>query len=90
MQEQLTIGKSLDLRGVLCPVNAVRAKTVIASLDEGELLALVVDEGESLIRVVQSLNDAGHRIFRSERLEHAVRIIVGKGGRPGRNPEAAA
>lgn len=82
MKNQFSIARSLDVRGVSCPVNAVRVKQAISELDEEELIEVLVDAGESLIRVVQSINDAGHRILKSKQLDNAVGIIVGK-NRPG-------
>ena len=84
MKEQYSTSESLDLRGVSCPVNAALAKKAIAALGEGELIRLILDAGESLIQAVRSINDAGHRIVKSEQLDNAVVVIVGKGTTAGR------
>lgn len=84
MKEQLSAPESIDLRGISCPVNAVMAKKAIASLGDGELIRLILDAGESLIQAVRSINDAGYRIVKSEQLENAVAVIVGKGRTAGR------
>lgn len=76
--------KNLDLRGVSCPVNAVRAKQAIAAIGSDELIELVLDAGESLIQAVRSINDAGYRIISCEQLDDAVAIIVGKSKTVGR------
>jgi len=60
------------------------AKKAIASLGDGELIRLILDAGESLIQAVRSINDAGYRIVKSEQLENAVAVIVGKGRTAGR------
>lgn len=78
-KQQYSVSKSIDVRGVSCPLNAVRAKQAIAALGEDELIEVTVDAGESLIRIVRSINDAGYRIINSKQLENAVAIIVGKG-----------
>ena len=86
-EQQYSISKSVDLRGVSCPFNAIKAKQAIASLGDDELIEVVVDAGESLIRLVQSINDAGYRILKSKQLENAVAvaIVVGKGKTAGRH-----
>jgi TusA-related sulfurtransferase len=84
LKEQLSAPESIDLRGISCPVNAVMAKKAIASLGDGELIRLILDAGESLIQAVRSINDAGYRIVKSEQLENAVAVIVGKGRTAGR------
>lgn len=84
-RQNYLVSKSIDVRGVSCPVNAVRAKQAIAALSDDELIEVIVDEGESLIRVVRSINDAGYRIITSHPLDNAVAIVVGKvkpAGRP--------
>ncbi len=78
MKKQYNTARSLDVRGVSCPVNAVRVKQAISELGDEELIEVLVDAGESLIRVVQSINDAGHRILKSRQHDDAVGIIVGR------------
>ncbi|NTU91838.1 MAG: sulfurtransferase TusA family protein [Chlorobiaceae bacterium] len=68
----------IDLRGVACPVNAVRVKQAVVALGDDELVEVILDAGESLIQAVRSINDAGFRIISSEQLDNAVAIIVGK------------
>jgi TusA-related sulfurtransferase len=70
--------KTIDVQGVSCPVNAVRVKQAISELSADELIEIIVDEGEAIIMVARSINDAGHRIFKVERREHSVSIIAGK------------
>ncbi|NTW52699.1 MAG: sulfurtransferase TusA family protein [Chlorobiaceae bacterium] len=78
MKSPFNIKNSVDLRGLSCPVNAVRAKDAIAALGDEELIEVVVDEGQALINVVRSINDAGYRIFKSEPRENSIAIIVGR------------
>lgn len=76
-QLQYTVNR-IDLRGVACPVNAVRVKQAVVALGDDELVEVILDAGESLIQAVRSINDAGFRIISSEQLDNAVAIIVGK------------
>ncbi|NTU68865.1 MAG: sulfurtransferase TusA family protein [Chlorobiaceae bacterium] len=71
--------ESVDLRGVSCPVNAIMAKRAIEVLGEDEHIRLLLDAGESLIRAVRSIKDAGYHIVKSEPLDNAVAIVAGKG-----------
>lgn len=87
MSQNPSIAARIDVRGVSCPLNAVRVKQAIAGIGEDELIEVVVDAGEALINVVRSINDAGYRIFTSEQLDNAVGILVGKRGRIGRKTE---
>jgi TusA-related sulfurtransferase len=60
---EVTPRKKLDLTGVPCPANATRALMKLELMDEGELLVLVVDEGEPLENVPEALEDEGHEII---------------------------
>jgi TusA-related sulfurtransferase len=66
------------VRGVSCPVNAVRVKQAISAIGDDELIEVIIDEGQPLINVVRSINDAGYRIYKSQPGQNSVTIIVGK------------
>ena len=72
------ISQTLDVQGISCPVNAVRVKAAVASLNDGELLEVLVDEGEAVIRVARTLKDSGYRIVKVENRGNGVSVIVGK------------
>ncbi|NTU59374.1 MAG: sulfurtransferase TusA family protein [Chlorobiaceae bacterium] len=78
MSQSYSISGSIDVTGVSCPANALRVKQAVSGLSGEELIEVVVDEGQSLINVVRSINDAGFRIFKSEQRENSVAIIVGR------------
>jgi tRNA 2-thiouridine synthesizing protein A len=51
---------TLDLTGVVCPMNWVRARLALERMQPGEVLELVLDEGESLESVPRSAREEGH------------------------------
>jgi tRNA 2-thiouridine synthesizing protein A len=53
---------ALDLTGVSCPLNWVRARLALEELDPGERLELVLDPGEPLESVPRSARDDGHEV----------------------------
>jgi TusA-related sulfurtransferase len=53
---------TLDLTGVLCPMNWVRARLELERLAPGERLELVLDPGEALDSVPRSAREEGHRV----------------------------
>jgi tRNA 2-thiouridine synthesizing protein A len=53
---------TLDLRGVPCPMNWVRARLVLEGMAPGETLELRLDDGEPLESVPQSAAEDGHRV----------------------------
>ncbi len=70
----------LDLRGVLCPLNYVKAKLVMEEVDDGETFEFWLDEGEPIKNVPRSLKDDGHRILEVEKTNDYFRLLVKKGG----------
>jgi len=53
---------SLDLTGVGCPLNWVRARLALEELDPGERLELLLDAGEPLRSVPRSAREDGHEV----------------------------
>jgi tRNA 2-thiouridine synthesizing protein A len=52
----------LDLSGVLCPMNWVRAKLELEQLRPGDELELILDAGEALESVPRSAREEGHHV----------------------------
>ncbi|MHB0998757.1 MAG: sulfurtransferase TusA family protein [Armatimonadota bacterium] len=53
----------LDLRGVACPMNFVRAKLKIEDLEIGDVLNILLDAGEPAKNVPASFADQGHEVL---------------------------
>ncbi len=70
--------QTLDLRGVSCPMNFVRAKLAIEELEEGRRIEFFLDEGEPLVNVTRSLKNEGHRVLHVTPDELYFRVLVEK------------
>ncbi len=68
----------LDLRGVACPYNFVKTKLKLDTMGEGQVLAVLLDDGEPIRNVPQSLRNEGHEILSQEQIEQAHRVMVRK------------
>jgi TusA-related sulfurtransferase len=68
-----SIAKSIDLRGVPCPLSFVRAKLHLEKLETGELLEVLLDAGEPIEQVPNSLVADGHQV---KSLEDRDRFFV--------------
>ncbi|MFL5826671.1 MAG: sulfurtransferase TusA family protein [Thermoleophilaceae bacterium] len=53
---------SLDLTGVPCPMNWVRTKLALESLEPGEELSVALDDGEPIDSVPRSAREDGHEV----------------------------
>lgn len=63
-----TADQDLDLTGVPCPQNAARSLLVLMSMDEGQLLKIILDDGEPYEMVPESIEDEGHSIVEQQQL----------------------
>lgn len=57
----------LDLRGVACPMNFVKTKLLIDKMPPGETLQVLLDDGEPVESVSESIQAEGHSLLQSER-----------------------
>ena len=55
---------SLDLRGVLCPINFVKTKLKLEEMASGEHLEVLLDEGDPIANVPRSVKEEGHQIMK--------------------------
>jgi tRNA 2-thiouridine synthesizing protein A len=58
----------LDLRGVICPYNFVKTKLKLETMGEGEVLAVILDDGDPIRNVPRSVSDDGHTVLSQELL----------------------
>ena len=58
---------NLDLRGVACPLNFVKTKLCLDNLNNGEILAVVLDAGEPIESVYSSIMAEGHTVEMPEK-----------------------
>jgi len=59
----------LDLRGVCCPTNFVKAKLALEMADEGEVLEFFLDDGEPVANVSKSIGQEGHIVLGLEKAD---------------------
>lgn len=59
----------LDLRGVICPYNFVKTKLKLETMAPGEILLVMLDDGDPIKNVPQSVQNEGHAVLRQERID---------------------
>ncbi|MFZ3073322.1 MAG: sulfurtransferase TusA family protein [Thermodesulfobacteriota bacterium] len=69
---------TLDLRGVLCPMNFVKTKLKLESMDEGEVLEIILDSGDPIQNVPKSIKEEGHKIVEVKRENDFFRLKIQK------------
>ena len=69
----------LDLKGVKCPYNYVKAKLKLEELTSGDELEIYLDEGEPITNVPRSLEDDGNTIVSIDKLDDShFKLLVKK------------
>jgi len=68
----------LDLRGVRCPINYVQTKIKLSTMQSGEVLQIVIDEGEAYANVPNSVRNDGHEILEEQKLNKAYQLKIRK------------
>ena len=53
---------TLDLTGVICPLNWVKAKLALEELNAGDELTILLDPGEPIESVPRSAREDGHEV----------------------------
>ncbi|MFA3783525.1 sulfurtransferase TusA family protein [Melioribacteraceae bacterium 4301-Me] len=69
----------LDLKGVSCPFNYVKAKLKLETMQTGKILEVILDDGAPIRNVPRSLKQDGHSILLEEKINtNNWKILVRK------------
>lgn len=66
----------IDLRGVICPYNFVKTKLKLETMKQGQILSVLLDEGDPIRNVPRSVENEGHTVLVQERVEQAYRVLI--------------
>lgn len=81
MSEEIKIDETVDVTDVKCPTTFVKAKVAIEELDEGQILAIRLNDGEPVQNVPRSLKEEGHEILKlNDNQDGTYTLIVKKVG----------
>ncbi|HEV8242671.1 MAG TPA: sulfurtransferase TusA family protein [Nitrospirales bacterium] len=71
---------TLDLRGVMCPINYVKTKLKLEMMDEGQILEVWLDAGDPIKNVPQSLRNDGQKVLSEVPADNFFKVTVEKVG----------
>lgn len=72
--------KTLDLRGVACPMNFVKTQLFLDKMSSGEKVEVLLDQGEPFESVSKSVVQEGHVVEENQAFEEGhCRILIRKG-----------
>jgi len=58
------IDDTVDITDVVCPITFVKAKCAIEELNEGQIIAVHMNDGEPVQNVPRSIKEEGHQILK--------------------------
>jgi tRNA 2-thiouridine synthesizing protein A len=71
---------TIDITKDVCPITFVKTKLKLEELHQGEILEIILKDGEALLNVPRSLKGEGHKILALEKLsEDIFKLTVEKG-----------
>jgi TusA-related sulfurtransferase len=71
--------KTIDLRGVSCPTNFVKAKLALEMLETGDTVLFLLDDGEAVKNVPRSLKAEGHKLLGLQEVDGHYELTLEKG-----------
>ena len=58
------VNETVDITDKVCPLTFVKAKVAIEELEDGEIIAIHMNDGEPVQNVPRSLKEEGHKILK--------------------------
>jgi len=72
--------KSIDIKGLVCPMTFVRSKLAIEGIGEGDVLEVFLDYEEASRSVPRSMEEQGHKSLLVEKINDTDwRLLIRKG-----------
>ena len=62
--EGIRIDDTVDITDKVCPLTFVKAKVAIDELEDGEVIAIRMNDGEPVQNVPRSIKEGGHQILK--------------------------
>jgi tRNA 2-thiouridine synthesizing protein A len=75
------VSGQIDLRGTPCPMNWVKTKLRLEQMDPGQLLEVLLDDGDAIRNVPRSVKTEGHRIVKVTPVGAAFSLLIEKTAR---------
>lgn len=76
LSEQPDVKK--DFRGVACPMNFVKTKIALAPMRSGQLLEILLDDGQPIQNVPGSVRNEGHTVVSTDQVDGYWRVLIRK------------
>lgn len=72
------IDDTVDITDVVCPVTFMKAKVALEELDEGQILAIKLNDGEPVQNVPRSIKEEGHQVLKLNNNDDGTYTLIVK------------
>ena len=62
------IGKSINIKGEVCPFTFVKSKLAIEQIGSGQVLEVILNNEEAIENIPRSMNDEGHKVLEVKKI----------------------
>jgi tRNA 2-thiouridine synthesizing protein A len=66
--EDITPDRSINIKGLVCPMTFVKAKLAIEEMEPGQVLEITLDYEEASRSIPKSMEDHGHKVLKLEKV----------------------
>ncbi|AKX94792.1 transcriptional regulator [Moorella thermoacetica] len=73
--------KRLDITGDCCPITFVKTKLALEEMQPGEILEVLLKDGEPLANVPRSLKSEGHKILQVKKMGPDTYLLIVERGK---------
>ena len=70
------IDSQIDITKEICPMTFVKTKLKLETMSEGEVLEVILREGEPLIKVPKSVEQDGHKILNLRQEGNIYKLLI--------------
>lgn len=78
MSEEKKTDSTIDITDVVCPITFVKVKLALEDLEDGQTLAVHLNDGEPIQNVPRSLKDEDHKVLSVKKREDSTYDLVVK------------
>ncbi len=73
------IGKTINIKGEVCPFTFVRSKLAIEKIKSGEVLEVILDHEPAVENIPRSMDNEGHEVLEVKKINDSDwKILVRK------------
>lgn len=76
--EEINIDQQINITSEVCPMTFVKTKLKLETMKSGEILEVLLRQGEPLKNVPKSVNEEGHEILDLINMGEYYRLIIRK------------